>query len=325
LLLGIAIGASIVVHSGLALASYMRDLTVTPAQPTCRAGESIQLEAFARSAWNSTLHVTNSATWAVSDPKIASHAGGGFMRCIAEGDVSITTTYLNRSSTFQLKVDPALVMVDIPKEEPPPPPPPEPEPDPQPAAAPQAPPEAKATPEPPPPPAAKAGNLLTAPDDDNKQGDDPVSFVTDPNGEEYGSGNVQKGGTADFGKAGSVASGVPNGTGTGQAKQGPPAPPPGPAIVPTTDLSRKPSLPAGYQCKNFPADADDDVANVQVLVTVKPSGEVQSVSVMDEKPKGQGFGKAARNCVTAVKLTPGLDKAGTAVLTTVAISVHFSR
>ncbi|MGZ3417247.1 MAG: energy transducer TonB [Polyangiales bacterium] len=214
-------------------------------------------------------------------------------------------------------------MVDIPKEEPPPPPPPEPEP--QPAASPQAAPEAKATPEPPPPPAAKAGNLLTAPDEPAKPGDDPVSFVTDPDGSEYGSGVVQKGGTGDFGKAGAAASGVPNGTGKGTAQKGAPAPPPGPAIVATSDLSRKPSLPAGYSCKNFPADADDDVANVQVLVTVKPSGEVQTVSVMDEKPKGQGFGKAARSCVTAVKLTPGLDKAGTPVLTTVAISVHFSR
>ncbi|MBK7401759.1 MAG: hypothetical protein IPJ34_37280 [Myxococcales bacterium] len=66
----------------------------------------------------------------------------------------------------------------------------------EPTAAPQAPPPAA-------PPAAKAGALLTANDDAPKaKGEEPVSFVTDPNGGAYGSGVVQKGGTAEVGAEG---------------------------------------------------------------------------------------------------------------------------
>lgn len=323
LLIGVALFASTSIHSTLALAAYMREVTVTPTDPVCRAGEAIQFEAFARSAWNSRLGVTNSASWSVSDNKIASHAGGGFFRCVAEGNVTVTTTYLNRSTTFTLKVEPALVMVDIPeekKEEPPPPPPP-PEPEPQPEVKPaEPPPEAKN--EPPPPAAAKVGNLLTAPDDPKAdKSDEPYSFLTDPNGNEYGSGAAAIGGTADKAPPGAVASGKPGGTGTVAAP--PPPPPPGP----TVDLSRKASLPnAANACKGFfPGDADDDVATVKVMVTVKPGGEVASVTVMDENPKGQGFGKAARNCLLPAKFEPALDKDGKPTSGTLQFNIKFTR
>lgn len=326
-LLAVALGASVLVHSGFALASYVREMNVTPAQPSCRAGETIQLEAFARPALGSTLRVTHSAQWSAPADGPASHAGGGFFRCVAEGTTTVTATYLNRTATVTLKVDPALVMVDVEeKKEEPPPPPPEPEPEPAPVAqAPAAPPEAKATPEPPPPAAAKAGNLLTAPDDQKTDpADEPYSFVTDPNGNEYGSGTVAKGGTEDFGKAGAVASGVPGGTGTGVAAKGPAAPPPPQVKV---DLSRKPTLAAGDGCGKsfFPADADDDVGMVQVLVTVKPSGEVATVSVMNENPKGQGFGKAARSCLLSKKFVPGLDADGKPVMSTTPVNIRFTR
>lgn len=324
LVVAIAIGASIVLHSALALAAYIRDLNVTPQQPTCHAGETVQLEAFARSAWNSTLRVTTSAKWSVGNDKLLSHAGGGFFRCVSEGTTDVTVSYLNRTATLPVKVEPALVMVDV-KEEPPPPPPPAPEPEPAPVPqAPAAPPEAKPTQEPPPPAAAKAGHLLTADDNAPKTGDEPESFVTDPNGNEYGSGNVAKGGTADVSTSPkAAASGVGTGGGNGNSKQGPPST--ASTMTAASDLSRKPSLPPGYGCKNFPADADDDFAVVQVLVTVKPSGEVSNVTVMDEKPKGQGFGKAARTCVSSVKLTPALDKAGNPTGTSVTMRLTFNR
>lgn len=320
ILIGVALFASTSIHSTLALAAYMRDVTVTPGDPVCRAGESIQFEAHARSAWNSHLGVTNSAFWTVSDSKIASHAGGGFFRCASEGSVTITTTYLNRSTTFTLKVEPALVMVDVPeekKEEPPPPPPPEPDPEPVKPAEP--PPEAKNDP---PPAAAKVGNLLTAPDDPKAdKSDEPYSFLTDPNGNEYGSGAAAIGGTADKAPPGAVASGKPGGTGDATKPVTPPPPPP-----PAVDLSRKPTLNVADPCKGFfPGDADDDVAYVQVLVTIKPGGDVSSVTVLSENPKGQGFGKAARTCLQSAKFQPGLDKEGKATTATQQFNIRFAR
>lgn len=318
LLIGVALFGSISIHSTLALAAYMREVTVTPVDPVCRAGENIQFEASARSAWNSRLGVTSSAQWAVNDEKIAAHAGGGFFRCIAEGNVQVTTTYLNRTTTFTLKVEPALVMVDIPEEKkeepPPPPPPPEPEPEVKPA---EPPPEAKAEP----PAAAKVGNLLTAPDDPKAdKNDEPYSFLTDPNGQEYGSGAAQIGGTADKAPPGAVATGKPGGTGSVAA------PPPPPPPAPTVDLSRKPELTVKDPCKGFfPGDADDDVAMVKVLVTVGPGGSVASVTVLDENPKGQGFGKAARTCLQAAKFQPGLDKSGAPMTASQQINIRFTR
>lgn len=319
LLIGVALFASTTIHSGLALASYMRELTVVPEQPVCRAGEGIQLEASARSAWNSQLGVTNSATWSVSDAKIASHAGGGFIRCVSEGSVTVTVNYLNRTTSFTLKVEPAIVMVDVPeekKEEPPPPPPP-PEPEPE-KAEPTPPPEKV---EAQPPAAAKVGALLTAPDDPKaSKDDDPYTFLSDPDGKEYGSGAAAIGGTADKAPPGAVASGTPGGTGSATAK--PPPPPPPPAV----DLSRKPALTIADPCKGFfPGDADDDIATVVVLVTVKPSGEVASVNVVSENPKGQGFGKAARTCLQSVKLQPGLDKEGKPTTGTEQFRLRFTR
>ena len=320
LLIGAALFGSVTIHSTLALASYMRELTVTPAKATCRAGENVQFEASARSAWNSVLSVTHSAQWSVTDEKVAAHAGGGFFRCVAEGDVQITTTYLNRSTTFSLKVEPALVMVDVPEEKKQEPPPPPPAPEPEPEVKPTEPPPEQ--PQPAAPAAAKVGNLLTAPDDPKAdKGDEPYSFLTDPNGQEYGSGAAAIGGTADHGAAGAVASGKPGGTGSVAAKPPPPPPP-----APTTDLSKKPALTVTNPCKGFfPSDADDDIAYVQVLVSVKPSGEAASVTVLSENPKGQSFGKAARSCLQAARFQPGLDREGKAVSASLQFNLTFTR
>jgi TonB family protein len=213
--------------------------------------------------------------------------------------------------------------VEVPKEEPKDTP--EPTPDPTEAKNPNVPQETKATQEPPPPAAARAGNLLTAPDQ-GAADDDTPKFVTDPNGNDYGSGVVAKGGTADVGKAGAAASGVPNGSGTGTPAKGPIAPPPAPTIVAAADLSRKANLPGANPCAGyFPADADDNEATVTVSVVVKPDGGVSSVSLVSEDPRGQGFGSAAKRCLSAAKLTPALDKAGTAVSSSTTFRIHFTR
>lgn len=321
LLLALAVGGSTLIHSGFALAAYMRDVTIFPAEPTCRAGENIQLQAYARTAWNSKLMVTNSAQWSVADAKLASHAGGGFFRCSAEGTTVVTTSYLNRSTTFTLKVEPAIIMIDAPKEEPPPPPPPEPDPEPVKAAPPEAKPQEAA----PPPAAAKVGSLLTAPDDSKNDPDEgAVKFLSDENGKEYGSGTAALGGTADQGGPNAKASGTPGGngngsptsTGTGAAVQ----------VKPPVDMSKPASLAIDNPCKGFfPGDADDDLATVKVMVTVKPDGGVQTVAVLDENPKGQGFGKAARTCMLSAKFNAALGVDGKATSATQQFNIRFTR
>lgn len=210
---------------------------------------------------------------------------------------------------------------ELPKEEPKEFKTPEPSPE---AKSPNVPPDQKPTQEPPPSPAAKAGNLLTDPDPTGDK--DVPTFVTDPNGQEYGSGVVAKGGTADVGKAGAAASGVPNGTGTGTPAKGPPAPPPAPTVVAAADLSRKPALPNANACQGyFPNDADDNEATVVVSVVVKADGSASSVSLVSEDPRGQGFGAAAKKCLSAQRLSPGLDKSGTAVASPMQFRIHFTR
>ncbi len=322
LLLAVAVGGSTLIHSGFALAAYMRDVTIFPAEPTCRAGETIQLQAYARTAWNSKLMVTNSAQWQVADSKLASHAGGGLFRCSSEGQTVVTTSYLNRSSTFTLKVEPAIVMIEPPKEEPPPPPPPEPEPEPVKQAAPV---EAKAPEPAPPPAAAKVGSLLTAPDDSKNDPDEgAVKFLSDENGKEYGSGTAALGGTADQAGPGAKKDGKDGGNGTKPGGTGTNV-----AAVqtgPVVDLSKAASLTVDNPCKGFfPGDADDDLARVEVLVTVKPDGTVGNVSVLNENPKGQGFGKAARTCMLSARFNAALGKDGKPISATQQFNIRFTR
>jgi hypothetical protein len=178
------------------------------------------------------------------------------------------------------------------------------------------------------PAAAKAGNLLTAPDDAHESGgEEPVSFVTDPNGSSYGSGVVAKGGTADVGLPGAKVGGVVT-TGKTLANPGTTfvAPPAAPTIVPAANLSRMPKLEEANACKGFfPSGADDDSADATLVVVIKPDGGVSSASVVLETPKGQGFGNAARTCLLSKRFVPGLDKSGTAVLSSTTIRVHFNR
>jgi protein TonB len=323
LVLALVLGGSMLIHSGLALGAYVRSLRMDPERATCRAGENIQIDAYARSVWGSWLKVSGSAAWQVDDANIASHAGAGFVRCIAQGTTTVRSTYSNASSSLTLEVLPPIVMIDQPE---PPEPPPPPEPDPEPVAEvpqPQAPvpQDTKPTAEPPPPAAAKAGQLLAS--DEPAGADDPVAFPSDPNGQEYGSGVVGKGGTADVGGLGAKVGGVPGGTGTGVPNPGPVAAAP---AVAAADLSRKPALRPGDDCgRVFPSDADDDHAVVTVRVTVDPSGAVKNAAVMEENPRGQGFGAAARSCLRAKTLVPALGRDGKPVEATQVFRVNFDR
>ena len=229
---------------------------------------------------------------------------------------------------IDIELEPDKKEEEKPKE--PPPPQPEPIADPASTAAmnPKAPDVVKAQ-DAPRPQAGSLGNLLAQKADPNdpKTKDDPYTFETDPDGKEFAGGTSQIGGGDKPGLPGAVASGVPGGTGTGEAKKGPlSAAPPPPPPAPTVDKSRVPTLKNPGACKGyFPADADDDAASVQVLITVQPNGKVTTASVLSEDPKGQGFGKAARTCLLSESFNSGLDRAGAPTVTTTTVNLRFVR
>lgn len=228
---------------------------------------------------------------------------------------------------IEIEIEPASPR---PEPQPQPQPRPEPRPEPQPEPVPLPPPASApvAAPAPAAPPAAKAGALLTANDDAPKPGDDePVRFVTDPNGGSYGSGVVARGGTADVGAAGAKPDGEPKANGSASAAAPSAKPIAAPeALVSAKDWSRAPRLGDPDACKGFfPASADDDVGEATVQVVVKPSGEVASVTLVSESPRGQGFGSATRSCLAARRFEPALDKAGRPAAAVTAVRVRYSR
>ena len=311
------------VHYSFAYASTIVELRVKDdlTKVTCRAGENVQVEVSARARLGGFADATSAAQWATDDGLIAQSAGGGMLRCMGQGDTAFRVSYGGRSVVLPVHVDPAVMMVeqDEKKEEPPPPPP-----------------VLDKDPEPPPPSdtpkekeipnttaAAKAGNLLTV--QGPTQGDEPVSFVTDPNGTEYGSGTVMKGGTADKSNGGPVSSAPPSGSGKG-GPTGPIAPPP--PIQTGPDLSAPPNLPGGKSFCNgyFPNDADDDTGFVQLMIDVDPAGKVTKAVVVKESPKGQGFGKGARACLLSPrKINPALGRDGKPVAHSLTINLNFTR
>lgn len=191
-------------------------------------------------------------------------------------------------------------------------------------AAPPAAPKPAAPPPVAPPPAAKAGEVLTAKDDAPKGEDEPVSFVSDPNGSTWGHGVVAKGGTADVGAKGAAAAGTGTTPIAPIATAKPLAPPTQPQ--PATNLSRKPTLSDPNACKGFfPSGADDDEGAVTLRVVVRVDGSVASANVVKESPSGQGFGASARACLLARTFSPGLDPEGRPTLAAATVVVRFSR
>ncbi|MBL8716360.1 MAG: hypothetical protein JNL79_10215 [Myxococcales bacterium] len=319
-----ALLSSTSVHYAFAYASTIVEVQFKDvAKVQCRSGENVQVELLARARFGGFADATGAAAWSTDNALVAQSAGGGLLRCLGQGDTVFRASYGGRTVVLPVHVDPAIMMVEEEKkEEPPPPPPPPPEEKPEPPPPSNTPPEQV---QPNTTAAAKAGNLLTATDDAPKNSDDPVSFVTDPNGTEYGSGTVMKGGTADKSKGGPVSTAPPSGSGSVAGK--PPPPPPPPQTGP--DLSAVPSLPGGKSFCNgyFPnAEADDDAGFVQVIIDVDASGKVTKAVVVKETPKGQGFGKAARSCLLSPrKINPGLDASGKPVGKSLTINLNFTR
>lgn len=201
-----------------------------------------------------------------------------------------------------------------PPEAAPPPPPPPPEPS-RPAETATS--QAKAAPSA--PAVARAGNVVTAKSDAPAPAE-AVDFVTDPDGRSFGSGVVARGGTLERAT-------VPT----------PVAPPPGPAVVrvaagsgdvpvATENLGRPARLDDANPCAGFyPPAASADSGLVTLALVVRPSGELAAANVVDESPRGEGFGAAARACLAKTSFTPALDRAGKAVTAAVSIRVRFTR
>ena len=205
---------------------------------------------------------------------------------------------------------------------PPPPPPPSPpplptptpEPAPKRAPAPAHAPAPAPAPAHAPAPAARAAPLLTAAPSPNN---DPVSFVTDPNGTTFGYGVVARGNTAMQGFAP-----------TATAAPAPPRPPPPApeASTPPSDWTRAPKLEDADPCKGFfPRHAASDSGHVALVVVIDRTGHVASATVAEESPAGDGFGEAARTCLRWKVFTPALGREGEPVRATATVRIHFSR
>lgn len=202
----------------------------------------------------------------------------------------------------------------------PPPPPALPEPEAPPADAPAV----RASALPAPPAAARAGALHLAKADaaPPPQSDAAVDFTNDPSNASYGGGVVAVGGTAAFGAPGArvAAQG-------GHAPLAPVASRPAlDALTPASDLSRKPQLPGTDPCRGFfPNGAQDDAGNVVVIVTINKAGQVTNTQLLSESPSQQGFGVAARTCLSNRRFVPALDRAGNSAATAVRVNLRFSR
>lgn len=171
----------------------------------------------------------------------------------------------------------------------------------------------------PPPAPAEAARVLAQEPDPNEVVDMRDAIV-------MGTGNVYAGGiTSSQGTSktavtntAATATGVPGGTGTGNA------PPPT-----RLDRSRVAALSGSSDWGDcpFPAEADAeqvDQAYVTLQVKVRSDGSPDSVSVVQDP--GHGFGREARKCAMRKRFTSALDVDGNPIAgQTKPFRVHFTR
>lgn len=171
---------------------------------------------------------------------------------------------------------------------------------------------------------AHVGALVTAKADPTPTpgADEPVDFTNDPSLVGFGSGVVAIGGKAEHGAPGAKLGSAPPASGTGGLA--PKAT--GDALVPASDLSRKPELGESDPCRGFfPAGASEDMATAAVMVTIGKSGAVMGVQLLSESIPKQGFGAAARTCMTGKRFSPGLDRDGKPAATAIRVNIRFRR
>jgi hypothetical protein len=190
---------------------------------------------------------------------------------------------------------------------------PAPPPDPPPSAAEPPPPAKVRTRRAPDPPApARAGKLMTATEAPDARDDEPVRFVSDPNGRGYGTGIVARGGTAEHGEG-------------SRLRPEPPRAASGVRITPADQLRRQPVL-LGDSCRGyFPDHARPDQGLVSIIATVQASGAIVRLEIESETPGGEGFASAARACLARRKFVPALDEHGEPTGARTRINLRFTR
>ncbi len=190
-----------------------------------------------------------------------------------------------------------------------PPPAPEPEKDPEPARvqrrAPAPPKEA--------PPAA-AGALHTAKEDAQPSASEPVRFAVDANGQGYGFGVVAQGGIGTD-RGGNAVGAAPASGGNALS-----------AAPVLRAFAVPPRLEESDPCRGyFPNQADADHGEVTVKLLISEAGEVRRVSVLSEQPPGQGFGRAAHECLKKKRFVPARTADDSATAAEAPVNVRFSR
>jgi hypothetical protein len=206
----------------------------------------------------------------------------------------------------EVEIDPLPTRPPPPQAAAPAPPPPAATPEPAPPA------KVRARRAPEPPAAAHAGKLLTADETAEDTRDEPVRFVSDPNGRGYGTGIVARGGLAEHG--------------AGNASVRPEATPrPSERITPADKLQRQPAL-IGDACRGFfPEHARPDQGLVSLVATVQASGGIVKLDIESETPTGEGFATAARACLARRKFIPALDELGKPTAARTRINLRFTR
>jgi hypothetical protein len=160
----------------------------------------------------------------------------------------------------------------------------------------------------PPPTPAPAGALLTAAAT-APSADEPVRFVSDPNGRGYGSGVVARASTP---APVTVAAPAPV-----RAAD---------AVTPESELQRPPSLIGGDGCRSeFPQRASADVGQVRAIAIIDAAGAMTRLELESETPRAQGFGAAARACLSHQRFAPALDKHGLPARARLRVTLHFAR
>ncbi len=101
-------------YAGAAGSATLQSIAVTPATATIASGTAQQYTATGTYSDNSTQNLTNSVTWASSDPSKATISGAGLATGVAAGTVTIQATSGSVSGTASLTVQaPTLQSVTV--------------------------------------------------------------------------------------------------------------------------------------------------------------------------------------------------------------------
>ncbi|MGZ3450131.1 MAG: beta strand repeat-containing protein [Polyangiales bacterium] len=89
--------------------STLSSVTVSPINPTCRVGDTLQFQAFAINTAGTSTNVTFAAMWSSSATSIVSPLGPpGRFRCLAKGTATVTAAYSGKSGSSLVTVTDAI-------------------------------------------------------------------------------------------------------------------------------------------------------------------------------------------------------------------------